>query len=317
MRTMNAQSNEVNAKVSEIDGLSDIFRLLRMDVDIYHNAKVCGNWTINAHTLGATCFHMVTEGRCLLDVPGHYEGVLECGDLVIFPREIEHTMTPVGSQSGEQRHLSFKEAQDQNGTGMLCGEVLFQHRGHQDLLDALPAVFVINNDQNKPWLCSLLSLIIIESLEQGPANRVVLNKLSELLFTYAIRQYAHDNPENGGMLALYTDSRLSGAVTAFHRLPEFNWTLDKLAKEAALSRTVFSETFKLVSGWTVKQYITWWRMQLAWSKLSQGEGIANVAEQVGYQSEAAFSRAFQKNFGVTAGQVRRGLLNTIDKSTTD
>ncbi len=82
--------------------------------------------------------------------------------------------------------------------------------------------------------------------------------------------------------------------------------MEQLATKAMMSRTVFSEKFKVVSGWTVGQYITWWRMQLAWNLLRNGQAVAPVAEQVGYQSEAAFSRAFKKMFEVSPGRVRRG-----------
>jgi len=93
-----------------------------------------------------------------------------------------------------------------------------------------------------------------------------------------------------------------------HQHPEQEWTLESLAAVAALSRTAFAETFKAVSGWTPGQYLTWWRMQLAWSLLQSGTKTAEVAHQVGYQSESAFSRVFQKMFAISAGKVRRGIL---------
>jgi|GEM_PF-348769 len=311
---MNDNNNNNHAISSVTDSLSDILRLFRLDVDIYHNAKICGNWSINAHTLGATCFHMVTEGHCKMEVPGHFAGVLECGDLVIFPRELAHTIVPEKTMRGKQQHLPYREALHREGTGLLCGEVRFQHRGFQYLLEALPAVFLIRNDQNKSWLNSLLALIVTESLEEEAANKVILSKLSELIFTYAIRQYAHDKPEKVGMLALYSHHRLMTAINAFHQQPALNWTLLTLAKKAGLSRTAFSETFKQVSGWTAGQYINWWRMQLAWVQLGHGDTLANVAAQVGYLSEAAFSRAFQKTFGIPAGRVRRGLITATQIS---
>ncbi len=108
------------------------------------------------------------------------------------------------------------------------------------------------------------------------------------------------------MLALYGHPRLARVIAAVHQQPGRDWTLDAMASEAALSRTAFAETFKAVSGWTPGQYLTWWRMQLAWSLLSGGESTAEVAHRIGYQSEAAFSRAFQKMFQIAAGKVRRG-----------
>lgn len=303
---MNAKKYANDAQKYGVDAFSQILHLLKLDANVYFNAKVCGNWLINEHTLEATCFHMVTVGSCVLDVPGLFSGVLNCGDLVIFPRELTHSMVPAKAQKGEQARFDHRVAQDIEGTGLLCGEMRFQHKGSRYILDALPPVFVIRYDASNSWLRSLLEMIVTENMCVGPASKALLDKLSELLFTYALRQYLTDNPGKVGMLAIYSHPRLAHAIDAVHQHPEHEWTLEFMAKEAALSRTTFVETFKAVSGWTPGQYLTWWRMQLAWSLLKDGESSAEVANKVGYKSESAFSRAFQKMFSMTAGKVRRG-----------
>lgn len=302
---MNDIKDVKTAKSSGSDLLSDILHLLNLDVDIYHNAKVCGDWRIDEHSLGATCFHIVTLGRCIMHIPDNEPVLLECGDLVIFPRELTHHILPHERLQGEQQHLSFSDAKSIPGTGLLCGEVSFKHQGSSSLLDQLPAFFVIENKGKNHWLKAILDMIIIENTDNQPASRSIINRLSELLFTYAIRQHLNDNPDESGMLKIYNDSRLSKAVSCIHKNPEKNWTLNVLAKQAGLSRTLFSENFKLVSGWTPGQYIIWWRMQIAWSLLNSGELVSQVAEKVGYQSESSFSRAFYKMFTITAGKVRR------------
>ncbi len=304
---MNDLNNEINALKSSNDAFSQVLQLLKLDVDIYHNAKVCGNWRIDEHTLGATCFHIVTLGSCLLDVPEHFKGTLECGDLVIFPRELTHTMLPQTKLSGEQQHLGFKESETMDGTGLLCGEVRFEHQGYRTLLDALPPVFIIRCHESEGWLKSLLNMIVFENIQAAPASGVIFNRLSELLFTYAVRQYLSTNADEVGILAIYGHARLAKAVNAIHKMPDKDWTLDSMAAQAALSRSSFAETFKKVSGWTAGQYLYWWRMQLAWSLLRNGENISQVAGKVGYKSESAFSRAFKKEFLVSAGKVRRGI----------
>lgn len=304
--TMNHNKPEINALSSRNDAFSQVLQLLKLDVDIYHNAKVCGNWRIDEHSIGATCFHIVTVGRCLLDVPGHFNGVLECGDLVIFPRELTHHMQPLTALSGEQQHLDYNAAESMDGTGLLCGEVCFQHKGYRYLLDALSPVFIIRCHESVGWLRSLLDMIVLENSQTGPASKVILNRLSELLFTYAVRQHLTENPKEVGFLALYGHPRLANAINAVHQAPEKNWTLGKVAEQAASSRSSFAETFKKVSGWTVGQYLNWWRMQLAWSLLSEGNSVSQVAVKVGYKSESAFSRAFKNEFLISAGKVRRG-----------
>lgn len=303
---MNAEKYINNAQEYGIDAFSQILHLLKLDASVYFNAKVCGNWQINEHTLTATCFHMVTIGSCALEVPGYFSGRLHCGDLVIFPRELTHSMVPAEPQAGAQEWFDYRMAPTVGGTGLICGEMRFQHKGSRYILDALPPVFVIRYDASNSWLKSLLEMILAESMKVGPASKVLLDKLAELLFTYALRQYLTDNPGEVGMLAVYGHPRLAKAINAMHQHPDREWTLESMANEAALSRTSFAETFKAVSGWTPGQYLSWWRMQLAWSLLAGGESTAEVANQVGYKSESAFSRIFQKTFSISAGKVRRG-----------
>lgn len=286
-----------------LSAFSDFISLLRLEVNIYHNAKVCGDWVINEHTLGATCFHLVTQGRCQLEVPGHLSTQMNIGDLVIFPRELAHSMHQIDDFSGPQQHLSYDNARQ--GTGMLCGEVQVMHLYQSQLLNALPAVLFIANNDQVPWLNNMLALLVNQSQQQEQGDPVILNRLCELLFVYALRHYQQNQPSQSGILALYSDNRLANAIKAFHQAPGLKWDLVNLAKQAGMSRTVFSASFKRLSGWTVNQYTTWWRMQIAWEQLRRGDKVIDVALQIGYQSEAAFSRAFQKQFGLSAGQVRR------------
>jgi len=288
-----------------MEALSDLLRLMQLQVSVYHNAKVCGDWVINEHELGQTCFHIATEEGCLMDVPKYGQFTLNCGDLVIFPSEIPHTMKPLKALTGMQQHLPYKTGLP--GVGMLCGKVQFEHQASQQLLCGLPAVLIVPNDNNSPWLTRLLSLIQIESYEDGQGSKVILDKLSELLFTYAIRHYLVTNTNEAGVLALYAHPKLAAVVNAIHSEPQKNWHLEQLAAIALQSRTAFAENFRKTSGWTPMQYITWWRMQLAWSMLSKGENVARTAECIGYQSESAFSRAFKKQFAISAGAVRRGM----------
>ncbi len=303
-----------------MEAFSELLSIIRMHVSIYHNAMVCGNWLLREKALGITCFHMVTVGECHLQVPGHFDGILNVGDLVIFPREIAHSMQPVASSPGSQQsgskqagskqcvpqqHVPYSQSETIEGTGMLCGEIHFQHRASHQLLYALPSVFVIPNTDAHGWLTPIVKLIIQESVNAMTASDVIINRLAELLFIYALRHFITCNPHQTGVLALYAHTRIASAVNAFHLAPQRDWTLDSLAKCAAQSRTQFAKKFKEVSGWTPMEYITWWRMQLAWHHLSAGDPIAIVAEKIGYRSESSFSRVFKHTFGLGAGQVRK------------
>lgn len=304
---MNDQNVEKHAPGYGLDPLSEVLQLLKLDVSIYHNAKVCGGWYMGELQRRGSSFHIVTLGSCYLDAPGHFSGQINEGDLMIFPRPLQHTMRPIEPGAGEQQHLTFTEGEKLQGTGLLCGDVHFQHRGSQFVLDALPPLLIIRFEQAKRWMKPLLEMVVAENSSLGIVSKVILDRLSELLFTYAVKEYIHEQPSLATILSLYGDERLAIAINEIHRQPGRDWTLDQLARKAMMSRTVLAEKFKATSGWTVGQYISWWRMQLAWDLLQNGEGVASVATRVGYQSEAAFSRAFKKMFELSPGKVRRGL----------
>lgn len=305
---VNAKKDVKHANKYGIDALSQVLHLLNLDVHIYFNAQMSGNWCVPERTLEATCFHMVTSGSCMLDVPEHFHGLLEAGDLAIFPREIIHTLSNSGLEikpSNSQLRDDPQQKPVSDSTGILCGEVHFHHKSGTYLLDALPQVFILRYDQTNDWPSPILKMLVSEKMKPGPASKAIFDKLAELLFTYAIRQYVLDNPGKVGMFAVYGHHRLVRAINSIHHNPGKNWTLEAMAKEAAFSRTTFAETFKAVSGWTARQYLIWWRMQLAWSLLSCGESVTCVAAKVGYKSESAFSRAFRNTFSLSAGKVRR------------
>jgi hypothetical protein len=122
-----------------MNALSDLVRLIRLNVTIYHNAKVCGSWHLQEHALGQSCFHIVTVGACRIDVPGHLSTVLNAGDLILFPEELPHTMDPAREAAGEHRHLPYAEAEHMEGTGLLCTEVSFQHKASEQIACLAPA----------------------------------------------------------------------------------------------------------------------------------------------------------------------------------
>ncbi|MCB1949768.1 AraC family transcriptional regulator [Nitrosomonas sp.] len=302
---MNASLFAYVALPFRMSAVIDLIDLVRLRVDIYHNARVCGDWRLVQHSDGEACFHLSTQGGFILDVPSYGNWLVDEGDLVIFPKELPHTMVPVDSFSGPQQHLSIPESQDIPGTSMLCGRVTFLHRGSQQLLNALPAVFVIRMTDNTPWLLRLNDMMLEESLASTKQANAILNRLTELLMSYALRHFVEQEPRSNGVLALYSHRHISRAIKAIHEQPAETWSLAALAGIANMSRTRFAETFKRVSGWSPMQYLAWWRMQLAWSLLHSGKHVANVADEVGYKSEAAFSRVFRKHFDISAGAVRR------------
>jgi len=190
-------------------------------------------------------------------------------------------------------------------TGLLCAEVRFQHLASDYLLASLPAVLLIRNDSESSWLQHISKMIVNISAVESPMSQAIIKHLSELLFIHVLDHLLITKQVQQGLLALHADPRISKALHAIHAQPEETWSLSILAEKAALSRTLFAQNFKKLSGWTPMQYLTWWRMQLAWDYLRDGSSVTATAELVGYKSTAAFSRAFQNCFNMRAGMVKK------------
>jgi len=304
-RTNDAILSAFNALSYDMTGFNDLLGLFQLDVSVHHNSRLCGDWQLSSGTTGATCFHMPTQGESILEVPGKGTWHLNEGDLVIFPYELEHSLLPVTKQEGSQQRLPIAESQMLEGTSMLCGAVKSMHRSANQLMNVLPEVLVVSGDAPKSWLTPLTQLIVQESLNNNHLDSPILKRLSELLFAYALRGYATHHQHESGVLALYVHPRLSPAIQAMHQNPEHAWQITTLAEQCSMSRTKFSKLFTEVSSYSVMQYLAWWRMQLAWSKLRGGTPVAQTAEEVGYRSTAAFSRAFKAEFNETVGAVRK------------
>lgn len=284
--------------------IDDLVNLLRLNVELYHNARVCGDWKLSQESTGRTCFHMPSQGDCTLHVPNEGSWHLGEGDIALFPKEMAHTMAPTTTMSGEQQHLPIGDSQSIDGTSMLCGTIQFDHSGAEHLLSFLPRVLVVSREKASVWLNPLTALIVSESKKSHNLNNPVLNRLCEVLIAYTLRCFTENYPHQSGLFAVYTHPKLHRAINAIHKRPAQPWQLASLASEALMSRTQFSQLFTQVAGMTAIQYLTWWRMQLAYADLQKGYSVDTVAESVGYKSEAAFARAFKVVFNETVGAVR-------------
>lgn len=288
-----------------MSALDDFLRLLQLQCHVYHNQQVCGDWLLEEHEVGQTCFHLVSHGECRLDV-GAYQTVLLTGDVVLFPREIRHRLVPVSPTGTPGQRHALSAGWQRDSTGLLCAAISFDHRASEQLLDAWPDYLVVRHDSEAArWLMPILEQLVAVSQAGGPGSEVIVDRLAEVVFMQVVRHCIGDASQPIGFLTAYAHPALSRALKGFHESPDRAWTLADAAESAHMSRARFSRTFKAVSGWTWQRYQTWWRMQLAWSALSAGESVIAVAESIGYQSEAAFSRAFRKHFGAYAGEVRR------------
>lgn len=288
-----------------MSALDDLLRLMDVRCRVYHNFQLCGDWAVDEHELDQTCLHLVCYGNCVL----HYQGKewpLYPGDLIVFPKEQPHRIRATHPTQQPMQRRSLAEPAKSDGTALLCASVHFAHPSSDALLRSLPELTLIRrSEDNRPWLAPLAQMILQESLVDRPGQAAVLDQLAALIFMQMIRQSQALGETQPGLLSLHQDAALKGVLAAVHAHPDQAWTLASLAREAAMSRSRFAQRFKAVSGWTPAEYLLWWRMQQAWTLLGEGASVLATAQQVGYQSEAAFSRSFKRHFGQAAGQVRR------------
>lgn len=303
------------------DPLGEALHLLRLTGTLYCRSELNAPWGIDMPAFeDHMMFHVVTAGQCWLNVPGQAPVLLPQGSLALVPHGKGHSIrSSVDSEVVPLFDLPVDRISDRyevmryGGSGettqLTCGVVRFDHVAGQRLLDCLPPVLHIDawSAGDDSWLKSTMGLIAREAGEMRPGGETVITRLADILIIQAIRAWIDLQPDTGqGWLAALRDRQIGLALAAMHREPQNDWSVDSLAGEARMSRSGFSARFSELVGESVKAYLTRWRMQLARLQLLQGdESMAVLATRYGYQSEAAFSRAFKRIFGVAPGSVRQ------------
>jgi AraC-like DNA-binding protein len=272
-------------------------------------------------------FHVITKGRCWLNVPGSEPRWLETGSLVLVPHGDGHsfrsdpnaTLTPlfdIPAQKLSERCDYLRHggplprrlvtgapggpSADCHGT---CGVVRFEDPSAQELIALLPRVIEVlpRDDEEGTWLKSTIRFIAREATTLRPGAETVVTRLADILVIQAIRTWlASAGPEERGYLAGLVDPQLGQAMLLMHRHPERAFQVALLAKAAGMSRSAFAARFTALVGKSVMAYLTDLRLHRSRRALREtGEAVASVAARFGYQSEAAFTRAFRRAFGTS------------------
>jgi AraC-like DNA-binding protein len=227
------------------------------------------------------------------------------GDLVMFPHAAWHQLSGTPQR---QPGMQLNATGDGPFTTVLCSMVEFEAGGLNPVMQALPAAIVVRSeDQGTSAELHALARLMLAEYEAGAAGRQgVLDRLAEVMFVLVLRHHMQQARELTGFLAALKDERIARVLTALHRAPGEDWRVDTLARAANMSRTVFAERFVGLLGQTPMQYLAAWRMHLAEQMLRERRAsVAQIAERLGYQTEAAFRRAFRRVRGVGPGDVRR------------
>ena len=313
------------------DALSDLLRTVRLTGAIFFDVTATDPWVVEQPPPelilpkilpGAErliSYHVVTEGRCYANIVDDDPIALEAGEVIVVTNGDAHVMasrpgmraspvTPQVLAAALAGPLPFfvKYGADGPPTAKLvCGFLACDARPFNPLLDALPPVMKARDSPDRPagWLGQFMRFALMESAGRRPGSESILAKLSELMFIEVVRRHLDAMPaERAGWLAGLRDPFVGKALSFMHRAPAHGWTIGELAKRVGLSRSVLAERFVDLVGLPPMQYLAKWRMQLASGMLSGGSGhvnVASIAEAIGYESEAAFSRAFKKMVGVS------------------
>lgn len=248
--------------------------------------------------------------------------MVEAGEVIVFTRGDPHVMASHPNMRAESSTVedplsALATTQlpfmiNYGGTGpvatrLVCGFLACDAHLFNPLLDNLPPVIKVGEGRDGPWLSQFIRVATMESADKQAGGESVLARLSELMFIEVVRRHLTTLPANyGGWLAGLRDPFVGRALSLMHAKPACNWTIEDLARDVGLSRSVLAERFMQLVGIPPMQYLAQWRMQIASGLLSAGRvNIATVAAEIGYSSEAAFSRAYKRMVGVSPSVRRR------------
>lgn len=275
--------------------LTAILAACPLRAKVTDNITYCGQWRDYDLQGEAAWFHLIGAGECWIEMRGLRERLhLRAGDFIIFPQGNAHSLC---GRDG---------ARSDDFTTVICGELHFTPSARNPLREGLPDVVVAREKEVGPAFRHLGELLCAECHRKEPGSQAVLDKLAEALFAMALRQFLISGADRRGLLAALADPRLAKALSAMHAKPGRDWTVAELAGIAAMSRTAFAEQFAAVVGESPIHHLTRWRMLQAQKLLADPrKSVTAVAQELGYQTEAAFRRRYKEVLGHGPGQTRR------------
>jgi AraC-like DNA-binding protein len=315
------------------DVLSDVLRAVRLTGAVYFDFELSSPWVAEAppsRNIAAMVmpgaqrvieYHLIARGACWGHAVGDEPIRLSEGDLLVFPQGDAHVLASAPGMRATPDMSMFARpttalplVYELGGGGpdrvrLVCCFLGCDERPFNPLLTALPKVIHLSaagDHAMTGWLATLLNIAVRESGSARAGTENVLARLAELMFVEAVRRYIESlPPAQTGWLAGLRDPVVGQALSAVHAEPAAAWTVERLARLVGVSRSVLAERFAEMVGEPPMQYVALWRMQLASRLLADGGHVAGVAAQVGYESEAAFSRAFKKLVGQAPATWRR------------
>ena len=314
-----------------MDALSDVLRLLRLSGGVFLEAHLTAPWCFKGRISPEDCqafqvaptvviaTHYVASGKMIVKLEGGETVEVRAGELLVLPHNHLHlfgsdvNVPPFSQPDAVKAKAAGDFSRIELGGGgeatqLLCGYLGSDH-AFGPLLASLPPVlrWDVRATPTGAWVESSFRFAVSQMAAGRAGSATVIAKLSELLFVEAVSHYIAGLPEEKkGWLAGLRDPQIGQSLALMHAKPAKDWSAEALAAEVGMSRSGFAERFTLLVGQPPMQYLAYWRMQLAAQRLRESrEAVAQVGYAVGYESEAAFSRAFKREFGKGPGEWRR------------
>lgn len=305
-----------------MDLIDDILATLNLKGAFYFRTDFSGEWgvTVPEHR-GAARFHLVIQGRCHVRLSSGEKVILGPGDLILIPAGRSHQLSDADGRDAPPLE-NVLEALNYTGNGvlivgdgdqlastqMVCGHFSFRNGADHPLLRALPGylIFTAADRARAPLLDDTLRLITHRIFASRPGSMASVVKLSEAAFIELIRASAERQGDLAAIMAAFEDRHIARALKSIHERAHSPWTVESLAQEAGMSRSRFAERFRDLLGMSPMAYLSEWRLQKALAMLDDSRAsVQQIAVQAGYQSPAAFTRAFATRFGAPPTEYRR------------
>lgn len=323
------------------DTLSEVLRSVRLRGAVFYDFSLGDEWAAEAPPAKEIAdavipgaehvmeYHVITKGSGWAAIVGEPPVRLETGDIIMFPQGDAHVVssapgvratrlspdwinmtrnTPKPITIAMRPDQSFEETSaPELPTNIACGFLGCDLRPFNPLISTLPRMLHLPAAGDAAWVSQVMRQAISASRNQRPGGQAVLERISEMMFVDALRRYVEQLPaESTGWLAGLRDRQVGRTLALIHEHPSRPWTIDMLADEVALSRSALYERFTHLIGQPPMQYLTQWRMQVAANLLRQTRApVLSIALDVGYESEASFTRAFKRLVGTPPGAWRK------------
>jgi AraC-like DNA-binding protein len=328
------------------DTLSDLLRSVRLRGAVFYHVSYCGEWAAEASSAQEIAaavlpgcehvmeYHMIAKGSGWAAVSGLPPVRLSVGDVVMFAQGDRHVVSSAPDLTPERRPPEWVFATrdepkpmpiavrhgvttagvpvpvEEADTVLVCGFLGCDLKPFNPLVAALPRMLHLPASRAGAWMARVIDQAVAESSERRPGGDAVLERLAEMMFVDSARRYLDSLPEDAtGWLAGLRDRFVGKALALLHEHPDKDWSVDDLARDVGLSRSAFHDRFVQYVGQPPMQYLANWRIQVGARLLRESNRtVATIALEVGYDSEAAFSRAFKRMVGAPPAAWRRAQL---------